>query len=278
MAPNQVALLADELLSARSSGRQLPLITERPSATGPELAEFKLADAYAVAEQIRLRRMAGGERVCGYKIGFTNRSIWPKYGVHAPIWAPVWDTTLQTFSGTAATVSLAGLVEPRLEPEIVFGFARSPEPGMNEDDLVACLDWVAHGFEVVHTHFAGWRFAAPDTVADFGLHGRLLVGPRCAAERFAGLSDDLAAVQIELWGEGQLTDRGQGSAVLDSPVRALHLWLQAMAAVTPGWAVQAGDVVTTGTLTDAWPLRPGQRWATRLSDARLPGFALQLED
>jgi 2-oxo-3-hexenedioate decarboxylase len=41
--------------------------------------------------------------------------------------------------------------------------------------------------------------------------------------------------------------------------------------------VQAGDVVTTGTITDAWPLAPGQRWNTRLSDARLSPLSLQVE-
>ena len=175
-------VLADEMLAGRESASLLPLPTAQAGEGG-----FDLSDAYAVADLIRQRRMARGEQARGYKIGFTNRSIWPRYGVHAPIWAPVWDSTLQLFEGTATEVSLRGLVQPRLEPEIVFGFARAPEPGMAEADLLACLDWVAHGFEIVHTHFADWRFAAPDTVADFALHGRLLVGPRCPVSRYTGL-------------------------------------------------------------------------------------------
>jgi 2-oxo-3-hexenedioate decarboxylase len=265
--------LAQRLLAARQSASLLPLPTAQAGAAG-----FGLADAYAVAGQIRRLRIARGERPLGYKIGFTNRSIWPKYGVHAPIWAPVWDTTLQVGDSAETEVSLAGLVQPRLEPEIVFGFGRAPDPGMSEVDLLACVDWVAHGFELVHTHCADWRFAAPDTVADFGLHGRLIVGPRCPADRFPSPSDELAALQIELRCEGELVDRGQGSAVLDSPLRALRLWLQAMADVTPDWPVHAGDVVTTGTLTDAWPLRPGEHWQTVLSDRRLPGLSLRVHE
>ena len=69
-------------------------------------------------------------------------------------------------------------VQPRLEPEIVRFRARTPRAGMSLIELQGCLDWVAHGFEIVHTHFDGWRFTAPDTVADFALHGRLRVGPR----------------------------------------------------------------------------------------------------
>jgi hypothetical protein len=31
---------------------------------------------------------------------------------------------------------------------------------------------VAHGYEIVHTHFPGWKFSAAQAVADGGLHGR----------------------------------------------------------------------------------------------------------
>jgi 2-keto-4-pentenoate hydratase len=41
--------------------------------------------------------------------------------------------------------------------------------------------------------------------------------------------------------------------------------------------VEPGHVVTTGTLTDAWPLRPGQRWQTRLSPSGLSGLTLTIE-
>jgi hypothetical protein len=36
-------------------------------------------------------------------------------------------------------------------------------------------------------------------------------------------------------------------------------------------------VVTTGTLTDAWPLQPGQRWRTVLSEPLLSGLTLAVE-
>ena len=37
------------------------------------------------------------------------------------------------------------------------------------------------------------------------------------------------------------------------------------------------DVVTTGTLTDAWPVEPGQVWHTQPGDARLPGLSLRFK-
>lgn len=260
------AAIADALLAARAQAALLPLPTSQ--------ADVTLDDAYAVAELIRQRRIAADEHPCGYKIGFTNRSIWPKYGVYAPIWAPVWDSTVRQLDGASAVLSLAGLVQPRLEPEIVFGFARTPRAGASDAELIACLAWVAHGVEVVHTHCADWRFAAPDCVADFGLHGALLIGPRHPLGDAPALAEELAALELVLARDGAEVDRGRGSAVLGSPIQALQLWLQAMAAQTPQWTVQPDDVVTTGTLTDAWPLTPGQHWHTTLSDPRLTGLSL----
>ena len=265
----EVATLANELLAAYDAARLAPTITSRDGA-------FSMADAFVVADQARALRLARGERPLGYKIGFTNRSIWPLYGVHEPIWGPVWDTTTQQLEGTVAVASLAGLSQPRLEPEIVFGFASTPRAGMSEEELTGCLAWVAHGFEIVHTHFDGWRFKAPDTVADFALHGRLYIGPHVPVAQFARLGPELAALRVELMRDGEPVDRGQGSVVLDGPLNALRLWVDAMAAQPQAWPIAPGDVVTTGTLTDAWPLAPGQRWQTRLSDKRLSGLNLSV--
>ena len=263
--------LADELLQAYDSARRLPLLTARPGGV------TSLADAYAIADQARRQRLARGERQLGYKIGFTNRSIWARYGVHAPIWGPVWDRTVAQIEGTRHTVSLAGLVQPRLEPEIMFGLARAPAAGKGIDELVGCIEWVAHGFEIVHTHFDDWRFAAPDTVADFALHGRLMVGPRVPIAHFADPQRELAGLHIALRRNGQVVDEGEGHIVLDGPLDALRTWVDAMEAQVPRWPIEAGHIVSTGTLTDAWPLTAGERWQTVLSDDRLPGLDLWVE-
>ncbi len=264
------APLATALLDAYDRAARLALPTAGD-------AGFGLPDAYAIADDLRRRRIARGERPLGYKIGFTNRSIWPKYGVHAPIWGPVWDTTVRQIEGIEHTTSLAGLVQPRLEPEIMFGFAASPRAGMSAAELVDCIEWVAHGFEIVHTHFNDWRFQAPDTVADFALHGRLFVGPRVALKTYAAPRRELAALHIELSKDGGTVDAGDASIVLDGPLDALRIWVDAMHAQPQRWPIVAGDIVTTGTLTDAWPLLPGECWQTALSDPRLPGLSLRTE-
>jgi 2-oxo-3-hexenedioate decarboxylase len=93
-------------------------------------------------------------------------------------------------------------------------------------------------------------------------------------DRWPTLAADLAAMQVELLCDGVSRDQGVGSIVLDGPLHALRQWIDAMAATTPAWRVVPGEFVTTGTITDAWPMRPGQHWQTRLSEARLAALSL----
>lgn len=267
--PLALSALATGMLQAYDAARLMP----RPSELRPGLT---LDEAYAVSDDVCRRRIARGERPRGWKIGFTNRTIWDRYGVHAPIWAPVWDTTLEVIEGTVARLSVAGLVQPRIEPEVVFRFARVPQAGMDEATLLGCLDGVTHGIEIVHSHCDAWRFTAPDTVVDGALHGRLFVGPWQPVSAWAHPGAELAAMSMTLQCDGREVDRGVGANVLGGPLTALRLWIDEMARRTPGWRVTAGDVVSTGTITDAWPVVPGQRWTTHPGDARLPGWTLDV--
>ena len=267
-----VGAKARALLVARDEAQLLPTFT------GAD-ATCSLADGYAVADEIRRLRIAAGDTPRGYKIGFTNRGIWDRYGVHAPIWGPIWNSTLEfSASNGDACVSLAPFVQPRLEPEIMFSFASAPHAGMSERELAGCIDWVAHGFEIVHTHFDGWRFRAADTVADFALHGRLIVGARVPIGEFADPVAELAALRVTLCRSGVDVESGSAEIVLGGPLTALRLWVDAMAAQPQQWPIERGDIVTTGTITDAAPIQAGERWHTRISDSRLAGVDLHTQD
>jgi len=265
---------SETLLAAADAGASLPA----PSGDGPAST---IDDALRVQAAIGALRRARGERPAGWKIGFTNRTIWPLYGVHQPIWGPVWDTTLRLLDGTADTLSLTGLVEPRLEPEIVFGLKAAPPPHADAHDapstaaLLGCIDWVAHGFEIVHSIWPGWRFDAAQAIAAQALHGALRVGPRVP---IAALGPDpvatLSALALTLACDRVTVARGTGANVLDGPVQALGHLVAGLAA--RGERLDAHAVVTTGTLTDAQPLRAGQHWQTMIDGVPLAGLSLRV--
>src|SRR3954466_15057936 len=133
--------------------------------------------SYELARALHETRVREGWRPIGRKIGFTNRTIWPRYGVYEPIWGTVYDRTLSTTDSASATLSLSGLVQPRIEPEICFGLKSAPRSAAPAD-LLAAIGWVAHSVEIVQCHRPDWKMKLADCCAGNGLHGRLLVGPR----------------------------------------------------------------------------------------------------
>lgn len=260
------------LLDHIDSGRLWPApLSARPG--------YDLAAAQADALQVHRLRLARGERVRGYKVGFTNRGIWPIYNVFAPIWGFVWDTTLSHDNGEGV-LALGTACQPRLEPEAVFGLRATPPAGATLQGLFDALEWVAPGFEVVQSHLPDWRFQAADTVADGGLHARLRVGTpvpvRAVAADAPALDALLAGAGVQLQCDGLTVDQGRGAAVLDSPLRALLHFVQTLRACPGAPDLKAGDVVTTGTWTNAWPVAPGQVWCAQF-DAPLGRLVVRLE-
>ncbi len=239
----------------------------------PQGIGVDLDAAYRLNLEVRALRLARGERPRGFKIGFTNRNIWPRYGVFAPIWGTVYESTLR-FCESQGEVELAGICEPRLEPEAVFGLAATPPPEPTLAQLFDSIEWIAPGFEIVQSHMPGWRFGAADTVADGSLHARLLVGARIALRAIADdageLERQLAGAQVELMRGDERVDAGRGANVLDGPLHALLHFVRALRDCPGAPALQPGDVITTGTWTDAWPVAPGQQWQARFDAPLAP--------
>ena len=228
--------------------------------------------AYQQALAVRQLRQGRGEVPRGYKIGFTNRSIWPIYGVYAPIWGTVWDSGLRFCDGHGE-LDLSATCQARIEPEIVFGLGSTPSAEATPEELFEAIEWLAPGFEVVQSHCPDWQFVASETIADSGLHARLLVGPRVPLYRLArdadSLNELLASASVRLSCNGQTQADGHGVNVLGSPLLALQHFLEELRQCPGALDLQPGDVVTTGTWTDAFPIAPGQRWSAQFSSPLL---------
>lgn len=268
IAPVTAEEIAAEIFPLFGIGRQITPFSGRPGGITSTVA-------YRVVARLQETRSAQGEKPIGRKIGFTNRTIWAEYGVYAPIWGYVTNRSVYDL-GTSKAVPLAGFAEPRIEPEIVFGLERAPAPDMDEAVLLGCIDWIAHGFEIVQSIYPHWKFTAADSIAANGLHGALLIGPRHAAKPRAGeWLQELSTFDIELDRSGVLVDRGRAANVLDGPLSALHHLVGLLARDPDNPPLQAGEIVTTGTLTRAIPVMPGESWQTRLRGIALDGIALR---
>ena len=252
-------IIVAELIEALDRGKVIPSIVQRNP-------HFDWDAGYrAAAEIVRLRR-ARGEKTIGRKIGFTNRNIWEQYGATAPIWAHVYDRTVQFAADGRADVSLAGSVQPRLEPEIAFRLKEPLPAGINDpESVLKKIEWFAPSFEIVDCHFAGWKFGPAESAADFSFHWRLIIGkpaPVLPAD-IPTLARQLGEVRVALHRNGHLEERGIGANALGHPAAALAHLAATLASQLQFEPLAAGEVITTGTLTAAMPVTPGETWSSR---------------
>lgn len=258
--------IAAELAALGEAAALAPAFSRRDPPLAP-------AQAVAVARNLHQHRLSAGWQPVGRKIGFTNRALWPRYGVFEPIWGFVYQRTLIAAAGGRALVPLAGLAQPRIEPEIAFGLKAAPAAS-DPEALVAAIAWVAHAVEIVQCHHPGWKIALADSIADNGLHGRLVLGEPVPVEKLGDLAAALPAAAVELRRAGALVERGAGANVLGSPLAALGWLVEALARDAAAPALAAGEVVSTGTLTDAHPVAAGERWETAFEGIALPGLEI----
>jgi 2-keto-4-pentenoate hydratase len=273
---SQASRYAHQLLDARANARLLPLLSSSES--------LSIDDAYDIARRVLDIRVAQGEQAIGRKIGLVVRKTWEKYGVTAeacrPIWSSIYDSTVRYADDNHGTQSLAGALQPRIEPEIVFKLGQTPSPEATMDELAECIEWMAHGFEIATCPFANWEFTVADAIATFGLHGTLIIGEPhvlSSATRH-NLAQILSSASVSLSSstdsDGTLRAAGFCNEEADSPLHALwhlHQLLRTQPQFAP---LTAGEIITTGTWTDAYPVEPGQTWITAFSGVALPGLTV----
>jgi 2-oxo-3-hexenedioate decarboxylase len=261
--------IAAETFTALGGARQIAPFSSRSADS------LSVDEAYRVTPLVRQMYEAAGARALGRKIGFTNRTIWAQYGVYAPIWGYVFDRTVHDLADVE-TLPLAPFSEPRIEPEILFGLSAAPTADMDETTLSTCIGWVALGFEIVQSIYPGWKFSAADTIAANGVHGALMIGPRHPfAARGAEWQRMLSAFEIDLSCDGRLVDHGHSGNVLDGPLSALRHLAGLLASDPVNPPLAAGEIVSTGTLTKAMPVAPGEVWSAAPGGIRLDPIRLR---
>jgi 2-oxo-3-hexenedioate decarboxylase len=267
-------------MDATGLAKELIELHDRPRQVSPFGARYPGLTAesgYVAARQLHAHRVARGWKMAGRKIGFTNRTLWDRYGVHEPMWGAVYDRTLILAVDNRATVPLASLEQPRIEPEICFRLKSRPPLTRDPQALLGCIEWIAHSVEIVQCHHPEWKVTLADCTADNGLHGRLILGTPVAVEKISGLAAALPFLKVDLFKGAEKKDQGIGSNVLGSPLLALAFLVEILSKQTQSPPLEAGEIVSTGTLTDAHPVAPGERWRTDFHGFAVRGMEIAFE-
>jgi len=246
---------------------------------------FDLGAAYATEAALVALRRAGGHKTVGLKVGFANKALWRVMKLETLVWAHMYDDTVRYGSGGAPTLSTASLISPKIEPEVVFKIARDSaiEPGVNPTtpapaEVLAHVEWLAIGFEIIDCPYPDWKFQPADFVAAYGLHAALVIGKPLEVEAgtIPELVDQLSRFTVCLSRDGEVVAEGSGRNSLRSPALCLGE-LQAAIARQPGATpLAAGDLVSSGTLTESQPVAAGQSWRVEVEGIDLAPLTLTL--
>jgi len=87
----------------------------------------------------------------------------------------------------------------------------------------------------------------------------------------------LSAFEIDLLCDGRVIDRGRSENVLGGPVSALRHLVDLLARDEINPPLATGEIVTTGTLTRAMPVRPGETFSTALDGISLAGIQVRFD-
>lgn len=250
LAADEIRRHGDELYEAlRARTTVAPLTARSPAIT--------TADAYHVSRRLLERRVADGERVVGKKIGVTSLAVQRMLDVHTPDFG--WLTDAMRCE---VEVACAPLIQPRAEAELAFVLARDlVGPGVTPGDVVAATDCVVPCFEIVDSRIEAWKIRYQDTVADNASSGVFVLGPDRAAPRGV----DFAACEAIVDKNGAPLSRGTGAEAMGSPLACIA-WLANQLGEF-GIALEAGEIVLSGSLVPLEPVRPGD-----VMTMRMPGI------
>jgi 2-keto-4-pentenoate hydratase len=251
----------------------------RTLSTPPSRDGLDLSTAYAVERELVQMRRSGGHETVGVKVGYANKAMWRVLKLETLVWAHMYDHTVRYADANVATLSLAHTISPKIEPEIVFKMKAPLSAGITEAAAaLEAVEWLALGFEIIDCPYADWKYQPADFVAAYGLHAALVVGePRpVTAASISKLVEQLPNFKIRLSKDGQLVEEGSGRNSLRSPALCLAELASAMTKQDGVEPLAAGDLVSSGTLTESTPIQPGATWTASVEGIDLSTLTLTL--
>jgi 2-oxo-3-hexenedioate decarboxylase len=262
--------LAHELAAAYATKTLVPPPSTRDGG-------LDLATAYAVEHELMHLRQAEGHRTAGVKVGFANKAMWRALKLDTLVWAHVYDDTVKYAGTDEASLSIVRMVQPKIEPEIVFRLRRAVPPGADAAATLDATEWIALGFEIIDSVYPAWTFTPIDFVASYGLHAGLVVGSplEVTSADIPALVDQLAAFTVTLEKNGAVVAKGSGKNSLKNPALCIAELSSAMAKA--GTALSAGEVISSGTLTEAQLISPGETYTAVVEGLAVGPLTLRID-
>jgi 2-keto-4-pentenoate hydratase len=240
-----VERIAESILQARARREPMTPLTDTMTIT--------MDQAYQVQAAVTRRRLTAGQRLAGWKLGYTSQAMREQMGIKQMNFGPLTDAMLLPDGATVP----GSAIQPMAEPEAAFVMGCEPDAPCTIAEILAATREVRACLEVVDPIWAQRRFRIEDNTAD---------GSSAAFYVLGGVLDPhhLANIQVTLLHDGVPVASATGAAASGHPASGVA-WLAAQLA-RQGSRLRPGDVVLSGGLTRAQHLEPGHQIAAGFSD------------
>ena len=219
--------------------------------------KVSMSDAYTMQLQVLARTVGAGHQHSGWKLGQTNTQLRAERGEHEP--APGF-MLAENQRASGSDLNTEGSQDWYLEPELAL-ILRSELRGaeISADDVRAAVGGVASAFEVVRKR-VGWDDRALQRAVNGSTAG-YAIGESTPGCPSAAELDDL---RIVCSCDEKTIAQLRGGDANDNPLESTA-WLARFLAAH-GAALQAGQVILTGTYAGLLPVRPGERWSSKFGN------------
>jgi 2-keto-4-pentenoate hydratase len=229
--------VVEHVLVARTSGTATPPPTD--------VRTLSLLEAYDVQDRVRQALVGRGERVIGWKAGFTSRATQQAFGADRPVCGFLLGSGVYA---SGAEVPASGFVGLAVEAEVALVMGRAlAGPGVTPPQALLAVEGAVPALELIDFRYAG-KPTAVDAVADGVLAKAVVLG--------APLTDvthlDLALEGLVYEMNGAIVATNTAAEVLGSPINSLAWIANHLGA--RGLGLRSGDVVMTGSVSAV--LRP----------------------
>lgn len=241
---------ADALFEADRSGHQIGLL----SLLHPEL---DMEGAYAIQKALVRKKLEGGRKKIGWKIGLTSKAMQQALEIDIPDSGVLLDD--MAFAN-GAVIPAGRFIQPRIEAEITF-VMKAPLAGdrITRDDVHAATDYVTAAIEILDTRIqrqdpqTGAVRSIVDTIADNAANAGIIVGH----ERHDIDAFDLRWIGAIVERNGEVEETGLGAGVLDDPLEGI-VWL-ARRMQQYGQSIEPGQVILSGSFIRPIECPPGTK-------------------
>jgi 2-oxo-3-hexenedioate decarboxylase len=223
-----------------------------------EYPDMDWDDAYAIQDEIRRRKEAGGTRIAGLKAGLTSFAKMKQMGVTTPVFGFLPDYGAVPDGGE---IRFDELIHPKVEPEIVFVMKHALKgPGCHVGAVLAATDFILPGIEVIDSRYRDFKFDLKSVIADNTSSARFVVGGRSRPASAV----DMRTLGVVMEKNGEIVSLGAGAAVLGHPATAVAMLANHLGA--RGQEIPAGAMILSGGITEAVAVKKGDHITLRVQD------------